>query len=184
MRYQNELEVNSRRAGRGVLVGRVVRQPGGPHPVEYGQGPALTLWPLLRVPRISAGPQSGMAWKIARSSPAEEGRTRAWCGTTERASMLRFRGKVIISVGTLKSQMPWHHEMCPWESRSGGPESGGLHQSAPAERMRAFQSDGSRTGNGVSEQPRMWVTEVPDPPGDEGRVWKRSWVLKHLGYQA
>ena len=91
MRYQNELEVNSRRAGRGVLVGRVVRQPGGPHPVEYGQGPALTLWPLLRVPRVSAGPQSGMAWKIARSSPAEGGRTRAWCGTTERASMRKER---------------------------------------------------------------------------------------------
>ena len=79
-------------------------------------------------------------------------------------------GRLSFQLGLFKSQMPWHHEMCPWESSSGGPESGGLHQSAPAERMRAFQSDGSRRGNGVSEQPRVWVTQVPNPPGDEGRV--------------
>lgn len=84
---------------------------GGPHPIEYGERPALTLWPLLRVPRISAGPQSGMAWKIARSSPAEGGRTRAWCGTTERVSMLRFGGKVVISFGTFQES----DALAPWD---------------------------------------------------------------------
>lgn len=73
--------------------------------------------------------------------------------------------------------MPWHQKVCPWESTSGVPESGGLHHSAPAERMRAFQRDSSRIGKGESEEPQVWMTEVPDPPGGEGQVWKKPWTL-------
>ena len=53
------------------------------------------------------------------------------------------------------------------------PENAGGQAVYSAERMRAFQSDSSRTGKGESEEPRVWVTEVPDPPGGEGQVWKK-----------
>lgn len=110
------------------------------------------------------------------SVPVEGGRTRAWCGTTERVICSDLGGRLSFRLGLFKGQMPWHHEVYPWESKSGVPESGGLY-SAPAERMRAFQSNGSRTGKGVSEEPRVWVMEVPDTPGDDGQVWQRPWAL-------
>lgn len=58
---QTELEVNSpRQAGKSGGEDDLLDHQGAPSHRIWEQ-PTLTLWPLLRVPRISAGPQSGMA---------------------------------------------------------------------------------------------------------------------------
>lgn len=47
--------------------------------------------------------------------------------------------------------------MCPWVFKSEVPERVELHCNVLLERMKAFQTEGSRTGKGVSEEPQVWV---------------------------